>query len=138
VRVPDFARVVASKDFQPTRKGVPVQAKYFEVRDLTEDDLIYWNDASRPDRSVFSTELGAVMINLSPDVLENDERFLHILAHEAFELIELKKIFDESGGGVLASRFHDLTEPLATVKNLHWYAWEHADSVLERYREATK
>jgi hypothetical protein len=31
VKVPEYAKVMVNEDFQPTRLGVPVDAKYFEI-----------------------------------------------------------------------------------------------------------
>ncbi|HQU44172.1 MAG TPA: hypothetical protein VNH11_08640 [Pirellulales bacterium] len=138
VEVPDFAKVEVDEEFQPARNGVAVDAKYCGFQGAIPDELIYWSSRTNCHRSIVDQVFGAVIINLAPGVVLNDERFLHILAHEVFELAALKKLFDESGGYMTAERLYALTEPLSTVKNLHWHAWEQADYVLERLREAGK
>lgn len=136
VIVPGYARIVPVEvdgTFRLRRNGKPVDAKYFEAKEVPDGERIYWSDAN-PLRSILDREFGAVIIYISHEIMENDERFLHVLAHEVYELAELKTIFDNSSGSLPVARFYELTEPLATVRNLHWTAWEHADSLIERLR----
>ncbi len=100
----------------------------------TEGAFVYWDEPQEPYLSVVSRSIGAVVINMTNAVMESDERFLHVLAHEVFEITELKRVFDEGGGRMRVDRFYELTEPLSTVRNLHWYAWDHADSFIEQLR----
>jgi hypothetical protein len=137
--MPDFVRVIpVDSDYQLTKNGRPVDAKYFEARDVPENGYIYWDEPSQPYRTVYDRAMNAVVVNVAYEVLQNDERFLHVLAHEIFEIAKLKKIFDECSGAMLVSRFYELTEPLSTAKNLHWDAWEEADGFIEHYRGETK
>jgi hypothetical protein len=136
VTVPEYARIIPVEvdgTFRLRRNGEPVDAKYFEAKEVPDGEQIYWNGVN-PLRSIFDRESGAVIIYISHEIMENDERFLHVLAHEVFELVELKAIFDNCGGSLPVARFYELTEPLATVRNLHWNAWEQADALVERLR----
>lgn len=138
VVVPDYARVVyvpEEEDFELRANDVPIDAKYFETRGVFDEDVIYWKERRNPHRSIVDADVGVVKIFVAHHVLTNDERFLHVLAHEVYELGLLKAIFDESGGTMTARRLFLLTEPAENLKNLHWFAWEHADSVIERLRE---
>lgn len=138
VEVPDYAIVQVDEDFQPTRQGVSVDAKYFELQGAFLDELIYWFSRANRGRSIVDETLSAVVINLAPNVLANDEQFVHVLAHEVFEVASLKQLFDKSGGSMPAARLYELTEPLSTMRNLHWFAWEQADRLIEELREAGK
>lgn len=138
VVVPDYATVEVDKGFQPTRNGLPAEAKYYEFQGAFPDELIYWHSRTNRRRSILDERLSAVVINLAPDVPSNDERFVHVLAHEVFELTALKELFDHSNGSMSAARLYELTEPLSTLRNLHWFAWEQADRLIERLREVSK
>ncbi len=137
VAVPSYARVIpveVDAEFRLRKNGEPVDAKYFEAKDVPENKYIYWSEPSKPYRSVVDRRFGLVVINISHEVMENDERFLHLLAHEIFELVELKAIFDQCDGRMPVARFYELTEPLTTAKNIHWNAWERADCLIEALR----
>lgn len=135
LKVPEYAKVEVDEEFQPTRNGLTVDAKYYEFQGAFPDELIYWSSRSRPQRSIVDQASGVVVINLAPDVRRSDERFLHVLAHEVYELRALKDLFDQNRGQMAAERLYALTEPLTMVRNLHWHAWEQADSFIERLRE---
>ena len=134
--MPDYVRIIplGPDDGFPTKRGRSVDAKYFGATDVPHDAYVYWDEPSEIRMSVFNRRSGAVVVNIPHAVLENDERFLHILAHEVFEIVGLKRIFDNSGGRLDVSRFFELTEPLSTAKNLHSEAWEYADSKIEELR----
>ena len=135
VDVPEYVKVISvDEDFRLMKSGTPVDAKYFEAKDVPEGEWIYWDESNSPYRSLLSREFAAVVVNVSCDAMQNDERFLHVLAHEVFEVEELKKLFDDCGGRMPVSRFYELTEPLVTARNLHWRAWERADNLIERLR----
>jgi hypothetical protein len=58
-------------------------------------------------------------------------QFLHVLAHEIYEVSHLKERFDAAGhDGLSAAEVYNLIEPSPTMQNLHWHAWEYADSVI--------
>jgi hypothetical protein len=136
LHVPSYIRIIPVEEdetFQLRKNGERVDAKYFEAKDVPEGESIYW-DHPNALRSVFNREFGRVVVNISQGIMENDERFLHVVAHEVFEIEDLKAVFDECGGEMPVARFYELTEPLTTAKNLHWFAWEKADSLIERIR----
>ena len=134
--VPSYIRIIPVEEdeaFQLRKNGERVDAKYFEAKDVPEGESIYW-DHSNALRSVVSRDFGGVVVNISQAIMGSDERFLHVVAHEVFEIEDLKAIFDERGGEMPVARFYELTEPLTTAKNLHWFAWEKADTLIERIR----
>ncbi|HEX3999475.1 MAG TPA: hypothetical protein VHX65_13065 [Pirellulales bacterium] len=85
-------------------------------------------------RSVFSREAGAVIVNVADKVVQNDERFLHVVAHEVFEIAELKRLFDACGGAMSAGKVCELIEPTTEAKNIHWQSRERADTLIEALR----
>ena len=139
--LPDYIRVIpfGADDGDcgfPVMNDRPVDAKYFEAKKVPEAESIYWDEPFEPYRSVFNREFGAAVVNVAYTVMQNDERFLHVVAHQVSENGDLKKLFEASGGKMSASRFYELTEPLQNVQNLHWHAWEYADSLIERVTHA--
>jgi hypothetical protein len=135
VATPDYIKVVPrDPEDPPTKDGKPVDAKYFVARDVQPNQPIFWDNANEPLTSIFSREAGAIIVNMADEVVQNDEHFLHVLAHEVFEITELKKLFDECGGAMPAGKVYELIEPMTGTKNIHWYSWEWADGLVERLR----
>ena len=83
---------------------------------------------------MFSRDFNAVVVNTDASVLDRDEEFLHVLAHEVYEISRLKEYLAPREAGLLAVEVYSLIEPLPTLKNLHWEAWDYADSVIKRLR----
>lgn len=115
-------------------KGKRVPAKYFSYRPESGEDRIYWNNPLDPAASVFSREFNAVVVNMDASILDRDEEFLHVLAHEVYEISRLKEYLEPAEDGLSAIEVYNLIEPLPTLKNLHWEAWDYADSVIEQLR----
>jgi hypothetical protein len=133
VIVPDYVRlIVMPPEMPPMVQGRRVAAKYIEFRIVRPAEPVFWSHARLP--SIVDPRLNAVIVNLDSSVLQKDEEFLHILAHEMDEVVQLKAVFDNCGGVMAASRLHELVQPSRLVRNLHWNAWEFADSVLEKWR----
>ena len=92
VVVPDFMRVVPfPPDVLLTHQGRRVPAKYFSYRPPSPEDKIYWSKVDNPLASVCSPEFSAVIVNMDATVLDRDEEFLHVLAHEVYEVSRLKE-----------------------------------------------
>ena len=116
------------------KNGREVDAKYSVGADVLPNDYIYWDNENEPLQSVVGRQARVVVINVMHEVMQNDERFLHVIAHEVFELAELKRLFDENGGKMSAEKVYGLVEPMTNNKNIHWCAWEYADDFIERLR----
>lgn len=122
------------RDVTLMHRGRRVPAKYFTFRPKSRGDRIYWNNWEDPTASVFSRDFNAVVVNTDASVLDRDEEFLHVLAHEVYEISRLKEYLAPREAGLLAVEVYSLIEPLPTLKNLHWEAWDYADSVIKRLR----
>ena len=137
VTVPDWAEVrVAVEGYEPEVNGRAVPAVYFQVSVGAPTARI-----SRRGRepSVVDPRSGRVVVKVRRSALDSDEQFLHVLAHETFELRALKEVFDETPGGRLtAAALHDLTRAERGLNNLHSEAWDHADEVLRLFRAASE
>jgi hypothetical protein len=83
-------------------RGTRVPAKYFTYRALSREDRIYWNKADDPMASVLCRELNAVIMNIDASVLDRDEEFLHVLAHEVYEISRLKEYMEPREAGLSA------------------------------------
>ena len=135
VVLPEYVRIIPlPRDVTLTHRGRRVPAKYFTFRPRSREDRIYWNKADDPIASVFSRKFNAVIVNTDATVLDRDEEFLHVLAHEVYEISRLKEYLEPREAGLLAVEVYELIEPLPTLKNLHWEAWDYADSVIKRLR----
>lgn len=137
--IPNYIKIVPYHQYDgldgfPLRNDRAVDAKYFEAKFVTERESVAWDDPRDPYRSVFNRSFDAAVINVAHAVMLNDERFLHVVAHEVYEIEALKGLFADCGGRISTARFFELTEPLENVQNLHWYAWEYADSFIEQLR----
>ena len=84
--------------------------------------------------SVFSRELNAVIVNIDASVLDRDEEFLHVLAHEVYEISRLKEYLEPREAGLPAVEMYDLIQASPELKNLHSEAWDYADSVVQQLR----
>lgn len=89
-------------------RGRRVPAKYFTYRALSREDRIYWNKADDPMANVFSPEFNAVIVNIDASVLDRDEEFLHVLAHEVYEISRLKEYLEPQEAGLSAIEMYDL------------------------------
>ena len=135
VILPEYVQVIPfPPDIPVMHRGRRVPAKYFSYRPQSRDDRIYWNDSDAWAASAFSRDFNAVVVNLDARVLDRDEEFLHVLAHEVYEISRLKEYLEPVSYGRPAVEAYNLIEPLPTLKNLHWEAWDYADSVIERLR----
>jgi hypothetical protein len=136
VVVPEYMRIIPyPPDVPLMHKGKPVPAKYFNYRPRSEVDRIYWNNAHDRLASIVDPDFNAVVVNIDSRVLDRDEEFLHVIAHEVYEISQLKKYIESGDTGLSAIEVYNLIEPLATLKNLHWEAWDYADSIVTRLRE---
>jgi len=84
--------------------------------------------------SVFSREVNAVIVNIDSSVLDRDEEFLHVLAHEVYEISRLKEYLEPREAGLSAIEVYDLIQASPDLKNLHSEAWDYADSVVQQLR----
>lgn len=139
VKVPAYARVlpVSPDDAELLFQGERVHARYFYLADEKPGtDRVYWNNPAEPLMSIVSQKLGVVGIMIDETIMENDEKFLHYLAHEVYELEQIKEHFDASGTNSLSVyQFAGLTAVSHYIaKNAHSDAWDYADSVLRRIR----
>jgi len=97
VVLPEYVRIIPyPRDTPLMDRGTRVPAKYFTYRALSREDRIYWNKADVPMASVLSRELNAVIVNIDASVLDRDEEFLHVLAHEVYEISRLKEYLERS------------------------------------------
>ncbi len=136
VVVPGYVRIIPYPRDQPLiHRGKRVPAKYFTFRPRSREDRIYWNKADDPIASVFNHKFNAVIVNIDASVLDRNEEFLHVLAHEVYEISQLKDCLEPRKAGLSAVEVYELIEPSPTLKNLHWEAWDHADSVIKRLRD---
>jgi hypothetical protein len=121
------------------RAGNRVLGQYFSFRFLSPDEIIYWEpQLDVRAKSLVDRQSGKVVIMLREGLLNNAEAFLHHLAHEIHELEALHWLFTAAGGGLSARRIHQLTSPRRDVRNLHFEAWEWADTLIERLRRETQ
>ena len=135
VVLPEYLRIVPYPRDQPLmHRGRRVPAKYFTFRPRSREDRIYWSKADDPIASVFNRKFNAVIVNIDASVLDRDEEFLHVVAHEVYEISRLKEYLEPREAGLSAIEVYHLIEPSPTLKNLHWEAWDHADSVIKRLR----
>ncbi len=136
VVVPEFVRVIPyPPDVPLMHRGKRVPAKYFSYRPRLPEDRIHWCSADDPMASVCSPERNAVVVNIDATVLGRDEEFLHVLAHEVYEISRLKEYLQRAKNGLSVVEVYNLIEPSPALKNLHWEAWDYADSVVKRFRE---
>jgi hypothetical protein len=76
---------------------------------------------------------GKVPFLVRQDVLKSDEAIVAVLGHKMYELAALRDIL--KGGKTTIESFIDLTRP-NNPGNLHDEAWDHADDLVQRMREA--
>ena len=132
--VPDYIGVVPRESGDPPMKnGREVDAKYSVGADVLPNDYIYWDNENEPLQSVVGRQARVVVINVMHEVMQNDERFLHVIAHEVFELAELngcstKMVERWAAKGLRARRTHDEQQEYSLG------AWEYADDFIERLR----
>ena len=138
VTVPDWCEVrVAQEGFEPEINGRPVPAAYFRFSSFAPERLIYWQDRSVRAASVVDPASGKVVISVRRSVLNSDEQFLHVLAHETFEIGRLREEFEAMSGRQMSfAALGELTRAERGLNNLHSEAWEHADAVLRTFRAA--
>ncbi len=84
--------------------------------------------------SVFSRDFNAVIVNIDASILDRDEEFLHVLAHEVYEISRLKDHMELKEAGLSAIELYDLIQASPDLKNLHSEAWDYADSVIQHLR----
>jgi hypothetical protein len=138
VRVPDYCVVIAYPECEEIlHRGKVVPAKYVSFSSVRPNDTVYWHNPNVPDRSVVNPEFGKVVVNIDPRIMQNDEEFLHVLAHEVREIELVEQHLAETGeAGVSGETFFFLVEPSASLKNnAHWSAWEFADTLVEDDRK---
>ena len=141
VTVPEWCAVrVVPDEYGPEVGGRPVRAAYFSVSRIEPDRVVRWRPVpgESPGRSpsVVAAETGKVPIRIRESASANDEEFLHLLAHEAFEVRRMREEFEAVGGSMTAAAVHELTRADRRLNNPHSEAWDHADAVLERLRAA--
>ena len=67
-------------------------------------------------------------------ILRSDEAIVAVIAHESYEIRELRSLFGQSGGSMQASRVRELTSPMV-LDNLHWKAVDYADDLVRLMRK---
>jgi hypothetical protein len=100
-------------------------AQYLDSR-FKPGQLVRWED--------LQNRFEDVAVKMSKDILESDEAIVAVVAHEMYELNNLRRIMDESGGAIRADRLHNLVSP-GIKGNLHDQAWDIADEAVARMRK---
>lgn len=101
-----------------------IDARYFRWRgELT--DVIPW--------SAFYARSGRITLLLKKHVLESDEAIIAVLAHEIYELNNLRALFAAGNGTMVAQRLFQLVEA-GIPRNLHDQAWDIADRLVDKMR----
>jgi hypothetical protein len=135
VVVPEYMLILPVDLELKDTAGIAVPAKYCEIRYLVGNERIFSRNPADPYNSIVSPVHDKVVVNVRQQVLANDEEWWHVLAHEVYEVSELKKCFDESEEhSKSATTMYYLTARSPTLKNLHWDAWEYADKILFELR----
>jgi hypothetical protein len=112
VEMPSFVKVVVDPNV-PIGKSF---AEYSLSSAKSATEKLSWAEAARD---------GQVIVRVNPAVLKSDEAIVGVLQHEAYELSELKRAFDERGA-LSAGEIGRLISP-AGERNLHGQAWDIAD-----------
>ena len=97
-------------------RGNRVPAKYFSYRPRSPEDRIHWCSADNPVASVCSPEFNAVVVNIDATVLDRDEEFLHVLAHEVYEVSQLKEFLQAREAGLSAVEVYNLDRTFADIE----------------------
>jgi hypothetical protein len=89
------------------------------------DSLIAWEDF---------TVRGKVPVIVREEVLRSDEHALYVFSHEIFEIQELKRVVDLSGGAISLRRLAQLIDPVLDG-SIHKEAVRYGDSLVRKLRE---
>lgn len=104
-------------------------ARYFQSkRALRPEEYVTWDE--------FFYEIEGdqyIPVSFNRDLLASDEAIVAVFAHEIYEINELRKLFEASGGRMTARQLRALIEPSAHGK-LHEAAWEEADKLVHAMR----
>ena len=136
VTAPDWIEVrVAVAGYEPVVAGRPVPAAYFRLRTLSPELRIPWRSRSPNGLSIVDAASGKVVVQFRRSVLDSDEQFLHVLAHEVHEIARLREEYDATPGRALTvAALGELTRAEPGLNNLHSEAWDHADGVVRSQR----
>ncbi len=81
----------------------------------------------------FHKKTGKIPFLIRKDILTSDEAIVAVFGHEMFELARLRAIF---ANGAPIEKWEAETSA-RNPGNVHWQAWDHADELVARMREAT-
>lgn len=112
--------VGAPADFQPGEL-----ATYARVRALSDRSVVR--------RDLLLTRRQRFRILLNPSILASDDAILAVLAHEAYEILELDAAFEPTGE-MSGRELRSLID--TTVGTLHCEAWDEADRIVLALIEA--
>jgi hypothetical protein len=104
--------------------GADVTARGPRV-DKPEGSIVYWSD-------MVHDKTGKVPFRIRPDILESDEAIVAVIAHEMYELEQMRPLLLE--GKTTIGEFIAETCP-GNPGNFHDEAWEVADRLVERMRQ---
>jgi hypothetical protein len=86
--------------------------------------IVVWSD-------LVHDKTGKVPFRIRPDILTSDEAIVAVLAHEMYELEQLRPLLQQDG--ISIEQFGGLTCP-GNPGNYHDEAWELADVMVKRMR----
>jgi len=91
------------------------------------DGRVHWRD--------HYNRFGKIPISINPDVLRSDEAIVAVVAHEVFELEELRRMFRGQSQQMRGDDYLGHVKP-GEHGNLHGKAWEVADEAVRKMRSA--
>jgi hypothetical protein len=91
------------------------------------DGYVYWKD--------HLNRFGKVPFQIHPEVLTCDEAIVAVIAHEMFELSELRQVFHSSRRRVMPAEDYARLVSTDRRDNFHYQAWDAADKVVLRMRK---
>ena len=103
-------------------------ASYFHRTRMSTDERLTWK--------ALQNRFGKIPVRVRKEVLESDEATVAVLAHEAYELQHLKKIFEkhESMNALQFRRLVNERRRGGMSGNLHEQAWDEANRMIEKMR----